>query len=177
MAFAVPARSSAQVISPNKVFGRYQQSNWQEQHGLPQTTVLAVTTTRDGYVWIGTYEGAARLDGFRFTLFNPTNTKEIGSQMVGQLLEDHAGNLWLGTFGGGLTRLTGGCFTRYTTQDGLSGDFIQCLFEDSHGNLWIGTDSGGVTRWRDGRFTTYRIDQGLPGNTVRSIRHHLRHRE
>jgi hypothetical protein len=39
------ANATAQTVSPNKVFGRYQQVNWH---------VLAVTTTRDGYLWIGT---------------------------------------------------------------------------------------------------------------------------
>jgi ligand-binding sensor domain-containing protein len=39
--------------------------------------VLAVVTTRDGYLWVGTYGGAARFDGVRFTLFNPSTTTGI----------------------------------------------------------------------------------------------------
>jgi len=64
------AGATAQPMSRNNVFGRHQQFNWQERDGLPQNTVLAVATTRDGYVWVGTYEGAARFDGVRFTLFS-----------------------------------------------------------------------------------------------------------
>ena len=71
------ASATAQSTSRNVVFGRYQQVNWQERDGLPQNTVLAVATTRDGYLWVGTYEGAARFDGVRFTLFNPSTTTGI----------------------------------------------------------------------------------------------------
>ena len=108
-----PASASAQSMGGNGVFGRYQQSNWQERDGLPQNTVLAVTTTRDGYLWVGTYEGAARFDGVRFTLFNPSTTTGIGNSMVTSLLERRDGNLWLATYGGGVSRLSGGQFTQY----------------------------------------------------------------
>ena len=161
--------ATAQPISRNNVFGRYQQFNWQERDGLPQNTVLAVATTRDGYVWVGTYEGAARFDGVRFTLFKPSTTTGIGNSMVTSLLERRDGTLWLATYGGGVSRLSGGRFTRYAMPDGLSSDFIWCLFEDHAGTLWIGTDGGGLNAFSQGRFTPYTIAQGLPSNLVRAI--------
>ena len=112
--FVLVATPHAQMVSLNRIFGRYQQFQWREQDGLPQNTVLAITTTRDGYLWVGTYEGLARFDGARFTVFNPANTTAIGNSFVTSMLEDHAGNLWISTWGGGLTRLSEGRFTRYT---------------------------------------------------------------
>ena len=44
------AGATAQSMSPNRVFGHYQQINWQERDGLPQNTVIAIATTRDGYL-------------------------------------------------------------------------------------------------------------------------------
>ena len=129
-------------MSPNRFFGRYQQFQWHEQDGLPQNTVLAITTTRDGYLCC-TYEGLARFDGVRFTVFNPTNTTAIGNSHVTSLLEDRAGHLWIATFGGGITRFADGQFTRYTTRDGLSTDFIGRLFEDR-----AGTSGSYRRRWR-----------------------------
>ena len=147
------ASATAQSLSPNSVFGRYQQLNWQERDGLPQNTVLAVATTRDGYLWVGTYEGAARFDGVRFTLFNASNTTGIGNSVVTSLLETRDGDLWLGTYGGGVSRLSGGQFTQYAMRDGLTSDFVWCLFEDQAATLWIGTDNGGVNAFSAGRFT------------------------
>ena len=144
------AVATAQSMGLANVFGRYQQLNWQERDGLPQNTVLAIATTRDGYLWVGTYEGAARFDGVRFTLFNPSNTTGIGNSLVTSLLERRDGDLWLATYGGGVSRLSGGQFTQYAMRDGLSSDFITCLFEDHAGTLWIGTDGGGVNALQPG---------------------------
>jgi hypothetical protein len=47
---------------------------WQVEQGLPQNKVTAVVQTRDGYLWIGTYNGLARFDGVRFTVFYDNNT-------------------------------------------------------------------------------------------------------
>lgn len=79
LGFVSPICAHAQIVGPNRVFGRYQQSVWQEQHGLPQASVLAIAATRDGYIWVGTHEGVARFDGVRFTLFNTANTSALGN--------------------------------------------------------------------------------------------------
>ncbi len=169
LVFGVVATAHAQTVTPHSIFGRYQQFQWNEQDGLPQNSVLAITTARDGHLWLATYEGAARFDGVRFTVFNTTNTTAIGNSHVASLLEDRAGHLWIATFGGGLTRFSDGQFTRYTTRDGLSSDFIARLFEDQNGTLWIGTEAGGATSLRDGKFTVYTTDAGLPGSVVRAF--------
>jgi signal transduction histidine kinase/ligand-binding sensor domain-containing protein len=162
--------ASARAQSPgHSVFERYQQLNWQERDGLPQNTVLAIATTRDGYLWVGTYEGAARFDGVRFTLFNPSTTAGIGNSLLTSLLERRDGTLWLATYGGGVSRLSGGQFTQYTMRDGLSSDIASCLFEDGAGTLWIGTEGGGVNALSQGRFISYTTTQGLPSNLVRAI--------
>jgi signal transduction histidine kinase/ligand-binding sensor domain-containing protein len=163
-----PGVAAAQPASPAP-FGHYQQVLWQERDGLPQNTVLAVAPTRDGYVWVATYEGAARFDGVRFTLFSPSTTAGIGEAWVTSLLERRDGELWLATYGGGVSRLSHGQFTQYGTQHGLSSDFVWCLFEDDGGTLWIGTDGGGVNALKDGRFTRYTTSEGLPSDLVRTI--------
>src|SRR5690349_9724050 len=42
--------------------------------GLPQNSVIAMTQTRDGYLWLGTREGLVRYDGFSFRTFDENNT-------------------------------------------------------------------------------------------------------
>jgi uncharacterized membrane protein len=115
----LPASVAAQNIGPHRVYGRYQQTVWQEQHGLPQNTVFAITRTRAGYLWLGTQDGAARFDGVQFTAYDATNTREIQGTIVFSALEDRAGVLWLATDNGGLTRYEHGRFTTLTTADGL----------------------------------------------------------
>jgi ligand-binding sensor domain-containing protein/signal transduction histidine kinase len=158
-----------QTLSTHKALGRYQQFVWQDQHGLPQNGVLSILRTRDGYLWLGTIEGAARFDGVRFVVFDSNNTPEIRSHQILSLAEDRAGSLWLGAVGGGLTRYTDGRFRLYTTRDGLSSDFVRCLLVDRAGNLWIGTRGGGLNLFRDERFTAYTTRDGLPSDQVTTL--------
>ena len=79
VAALVPTTLPAQTFAAHRVYGRYQQAVWQEPQGLAQNTVFSMTRTGDGYLWLATVEGAARYDGVRFTVFDPTNTPEIGA--------------------------------------------------------------------------------------------------
>src|SRR5262245_2869195 len=82
----------ALALDPSKPLALYGIDVWQD--GLPQSTVNAIVQTRDGYVWLGTYEGAVRFNGVSFTTFDRANTPEIKSNLVVELLEDREGALW-----------------------------------------------------------------------------------
>src|SRR5262245_1109778 len=163
------ANVRGQTLSAHKALGRYQQLVWQDQHGLPQNGVLAILRTRDGYLWLGTIEGAARFDGVRFVVFDNNNTPEFKSNQTLSLAEDRWGSLWLGAVSGGLTRYIEGRFRLYTTRDGLSSDFVRCLLADRAGNLWIGTRGGGLNLFRDEHFTAYTTRDGLPSDQILTL--------
>ncbi len=140
----VPHQASA--LDPTKAITQYLQDIWQTQDGLPQNTITAIAQTPDGYLWLGTREGLIRFDGARFTVFDSSTTPEITQDQVLSLLADRQGRLWIGTWGGGLVRLEGGRFTRFSSEDGLPGDLIATIFEDRQGRLWVGTDGTGLAR-------------------------------
>lgn len=165
----LPTMALSQIISPQKLFGSYQQFVWQDQHGLPQNGISEIVQTHDGYLWLAIAEGVARFDGVRFTAFNTENTPEIKSNNVQALLVDRSGTLWIGTHGGGLSRYKDGQFTNFSTPEGLSAPFVRSIFEDSSGNLWVGTDGGGLNLFRNGKFTVYGKDNGLPDTHITSI--------
>jgi signal transduction histidine kinase/ligand-binding sensor domain-containing protein len=121
--------------------------SWRVADGLPHDTVLSVTQTREGYLWIGTLNGLARFDGMEFRRFGVADG--LPGLSVWVLLEDRAGALWVGT-DNGLSRYHEGRFTSWTVRDGLAGSYISALAEDGEGVLWIGTNSG-LNRWRQGR--------------------------
>ena len=117
--FLTPMGVRGQTLSDRKALAHYQQLLWQDQHGLPQNGVLAIQRTRDGYLWLGTIEGAARFDGVRFVVFDSSNTPEIKSSQILSLAEDRAGNLWLGAVGGGFVGgIIGGVFVGEPFFDG-----------------------------------------------------------
>ena len=85
------------------------------------------------------------------------------------MFEDREGNLWLGTKGGGLTRLKNGIFSTITSLQGLSSNTVLPVMEDRDGAVWAGTFDGGLNRIKDGKVTTYTIADGLPSKTIFSL--------
>lgn len=140
-AFAL-TEASAQALDPRKALSQYVLDRWQQEQGLPQNTVHALLQSRDGYLWVGTYQGAARFDGVRFEVFNMANTPAFKSNGIWAISEDHRGHLWFGTNGGGLTRLADGRFRTYGTAEGLSSAIVRILMRDSDQALWAAYPTG-----------------------------------
>ena len=135
---------------------------WRVADGLPHNTVMAITQTRDGYLWLGTINGLARFDGVQFRRFSLADG--LPSLSVRVLLEDRSGALWIGT-DNGLGRYHENCFTRWTMREGLAGDYVSGLAEDRDGVIWIATRTG-LNRWRGGRLEQ---DASLAGRTVSAL--------
>src|SRR5882762_5590502 len=70
---------------------------WGIEDKLPGSSVIAVTQTRDGYLWLGTLYGLVRFDGIRFTVFDESNTPGLNSGRIVLLFEDSQSNFWIGT--------------------------------------------------------------------------------
>lgn len=155
------------ALNPAMEIGQYNLEVYSTENGLPQSSVLSIIQTSDGYLCLATYEGIARFDGIRFTIFDKSNTPEISSNRIRCLFEDSKKNVWVGT-SGGLLRRRGGRFTNYTSRDGLVGDIILSICEDKQGNIWVGTTNG-VNRFSGGTFTSYTREQGLSFNYTPAV--------
>jgi ligand-binding sensor domain-containing protein len=77
-------------------YSPYRFDHWTTDNGLPQNTVRAIVQTRDGYLWLTTFDGLARFDGVRFTVFDKSNTPAITNNRFTALYEDRDGTLWAG---------------------------------------------------------------------------------
>ncbi len=55
---------------------------WTTEDGLPQSSVLAIVQTHDGYLWLGTLNGLVRFDGNSFTCFNVNNTPGLPADRI-----------------------------------------------------------------------------------------------
>ncbi|KAA0253381.1 diguanylate cyclase [Acidobacteria bacterium ACD] len=145
---------------------RYVQETWQEE--LPQSTVHAVLQTRDGYLWLATYEGLVRFNGASFRVYDRASVPAMRSSAVWSLCEGPDGTLWAGTIGGGLLRKRGDDFLSVTSTDGLLSDLVYSLLVDRKGDLWIGTNRG-VNRLRSGRLESFGRESGFGERPVRAL--------
>src|ERR1700722_11948835 len=115
---------------------------WQTENGLPYNSVTSIVQTRDGYLWIGTYNGLARFDGVKFTVFNTSNTPQFTSNRITSLFEDAEGCLWIGDETGVLTCFAHGIFRHVALGGGWPGDQIIGINSDETGAIWLLNDHG-----------------------------------
>src|SRR5262245_41652865 len=142
----------------------YQFDHWTTDDGLPQNAVNAIVQTRDGYLWLATFDGLARFDGLRFTVFNKGNTRGIGGNRFDRLFEDRHGALWAVTDEGWVVKYQAGVFNTYTHKEGLpvwTGLLQLGIEEDEAGNFQIVSDEG-IVKWKGGQFITYALKDLLP---------------
>jgi len=116
--------------------------------GLCHNSVLCVTQTKDGFIWIGTRDGLCRFNGNSYTVFKQRfdDKNSISNNSINCLYEAKNGDLWIGTTMG-LNRYS--CktelFQKYTLQaDGkeLSHNYIRSIIESGEGEILVGTPSG-----------------------------------
>jgi signal transduction histidine kinase/ligand-binding sensor domain-containing protein/DNA-binding response OmpR family regulator len=130
-----PGLSNSQVLSP-----KFKHLSTVE--GLSQSHVSAILKDSRGFMWFGTEDGLDKYDGYKFTHYkNDRNNKSsIIDNLVYDILEYPAGNLWVAT-AGGLDRLNRdkNTFTHYPA--GSMGA-IRDIFLDSRKRIWLGTAKG-----------------------------------
>jgi ligand-binding sensor domain-containing protein/signal transduction histidine kinase/CheY-like chemotaxis protein len=165
MAVLLGLGGSALALDPARRVTQYGHDSWKDEDGLPQNTVFALAQSRDGFLWVGTWEGLARFDGVHFTVFDKRNTPEMRDEMVRALLEDEAGTLWVGT-ARGLLLYREGRFQRVSPETGLAEAQVNALVLSGDGGLWVGTETG-LFLLKDGQ--ARRHGPELPRQDVRAL--------
>jgi ligand-binding sensor domain-containing protein len=66
--------------------------------GLPENSVLCILQDHLGFIWLGTQNGLVRYDGTKLTSFqsNPENPVNFKGRVIGAMMEDENGDIWIG---------------------------------------------------------------------------------
>jgi len=110
--------------------------------GLPNDHIFAVEASKS-HVWIGTEDGLARLDKKTGQIETWKEEDGLPWRVVSSLaMNELTGELWIGMFGGGLARFSGGRFDHWhQLNSGLINDVVYGLaIENDH--VWIATTAG-----------------------------------
>jgi len=148
---AVPAMAQAPTY---EVHPDFLVKRWTVEDGLPVNQINDLVQTRDGYLWLATFDGLVRFDGDRFTVFNTSNSPGLPSNRLYWLHEDTEGALWIMTESREVARYAQGVFTPFSQNNDLPG-YLN-FFQDAD-TLWLQT-VGGLARYRDGTMQPYRPD-------------------
>ncbi len=133
------AACPARALDPGKALNQCRLDTWTTRDGLPPRDIEAIAQTPDGYLWLATRAGLVRFDGVSFKLYNSRNTVGFKRDMVRSLAVTRAGELWLGTDGGGFGRFQNGRFypEHLGKQDGIWYE-IRAIYQAQDESLWFG---------------------------------------
>ncbi len=100
--------------------------------------VYHVGASKDGSLWLGTHHGLRVVGNPSFIDAKHAYTKS----MIGTTIEDHAGNMWLGTEGDGLYVVRNRQEAAFRAPAPLPDNSIAAILEDREQNIWVGTADG-----------------------------------
>lgn len=120
---------------------------WNTADGLRQSSVIALTQTRDGYLWLGTLNGLARFDGNSFTTFNVNNTPGLPGNKIIFLYEDRQTNFWALSDNGTLCLIKNGGLKKFDVS--AANGKITAAYEDEPGTVWFATDGADFFSWHN----------------------------
>ncbi len=124
-------------------------SVWTDREGLPSNSIMDVLQDKKGYIWLASYDGLVRFNGYQFKTFSPSDGFTGKSARVLALAPD--GALWIGTNAAGLYVYQNGQFRSYGKADGLPDLSVRAIAFDASGAVLVGT-AGGLARLDDERF-------------------------
>src|SRR5690606_39173678 len=105
--------------------------------GFTSSRANAIIQDRKGFIWVGTWNGLNRFDGYECVVYQPGYRDEttLSNREVTALLEDSEGFIWIGTTFG-LNKLNP--ITNELTVYPFAYRILS-LFEDHKGRIWVGT--------------------------------------
>lgn len=120
--------------------------------GLSHNSVRQIVQDNNGFLWIGTFSGLNRFDGYDFKsyLSSDEGTNKINNDDITALkLNQELNHLWIGTRKGlSLLKLDSYEFTTFLTDlndpNSLPDEEIRSIYVDKHNQIWVGTKDNGL---------------------------------
>jgi ligand-binding sensor domain-containing protein len=108
-------------------------------------------------MWVGTNHGVFQLQGDRLE-----DAKAIvPGVMVGAIVPDRTGSVWLATAGAGLMRWHAGAPAPIPPGGPPRTSPVSMILFDPDGTMWVGTTGAGLWRLHDGRWTAFTSKDGM----------------
>lgn len=140
---------------------------------LPSSEVRNIYQDKQGYIWISTYNGLVRYDGYSTLLFRPNSNspeKSINAY-VNIVAEDNESKLWIGTHGGLYVFDKKTEIMERVTYPDLRISYIEALLCSRNGDVWVGCNKGLFVK-KNGNKTFEHVTDNIfneQNNDVKSI--------
>ncbi|HEY3135071.1 MAG TPA: two-component regulator propeller domain-containing protein [Blastocatellia bacterium] len=129
----------------------------------PSQLVHQMLFDSSGALWIATGKGLIKYgDGQRVY----TTANGLSDDVAYSLVEDRDGNLWIGTWSGGVCKMSSEMIVSFTRAEGLPDQHLAAVIEDQHGHVYASTSNQGLVELVNGRAIVVPGSQAPPFNNV-----------
>ncbi|MEO1288833.1 MAG: hypothetical protein AAFV93_13790, partial [Chloroflexota bacterium] len=125
-------------------------------HGLASNSTYDIAIF-DDIIYAATFEGVSLLERAHWQDVYDLNARLVSTR-VHNILDDMAGNRWLGHINGGITQITPNGDFNVFFQDNTGLQNIRGIAEDANGGVWFATLGGGVLQYIDGNWNNFTVD-------------------
>jgi ligand-binding sensor domain-containing protein/signal transduction histidine kinase len=139
---------SLQLVAQN-YSGTMRFDHIDHKDGLSNNSVTSILMDQQGFIWIGTYGGLNRYDGYKIRQYRtePDQPNSIPSNTIRALYEDEKGIIWIGTHFHGLVIFDPSTevFTKHrpSNADEIPAvSQVRRIYKDNDNQLWLASDQG-----------------------------------
>lgn len=131
-------------LDPEKNIKQFVIEQWTSKEGLPINSLTHALHSSNGFLWLSTYNGLIKFDGYQFEIYNKSNFPPFNNNGVHRTFEGRDGQIWICTSGSGLIRLDDQGYKVYNKQQGLP-QSIRDGYADGD-TIWVGSVNDGLYR-------------------------------
>ncbi len=135
--------------------------SWRNHEGVPESSVLTVAQSPDGYLWVGSPEGLLRFNGVNFVKAEQFSAMLRLQTSIDFLATDRSGRLWAGA-DGRLARYDHGRWHGV----GSTNVFFRSVAEANDGRVFLGGMVGQLYTIKDNQVVTHPPPAGLTNSGV-----------
>ncbi len=127
-------------------------THYNDNNGLSHNSVRHIVQDKKGFLWLGTFSGLNRFDGYQFKNYMSTSAsanKLYNDDITALELDEKSNNLWIGTRKGlTLFKLDTQVFTTFFSKkddpNSLPEEEIRSVYVDKFKRVWVGTKTKGL---------------------------------
>lgn len=117
---------------------------WTGENGLISNNITSAYQSRDGFIWITTYNGIMRFDGERIIVYDRGVIPFLATDAFYQVYEDKDGVLWFASQGSGVVLYQDKKFKLLEVSGEKMPKSVRSLFIEADGTVWIGSNNEGL---------------------------------
>src|SRR5215469_6129560 len=153
----------AWALDPARALSQYVHQAWGQEQGLLGGTIYALSSSSDGYFWIGTDRGLVRFDGTTFDLIQQPIPGLPPVGRVRTLISDAEGTLWILAEGAHMLAYRGGHFADAFATLNLPATTITAMSLDRKGHVLLSGLGNLAVRVVHGRLEPFADAVSVPG--------------